>query len=245
MVSSSKKSSHQRILFAVALVSLVCFIAVLLARPCFDTVNQNANTWAEGIQTPALTEAAKLIDAGFDTLILLAVSIPIFAFLLIKKHTKQACLLIGAMAADALLLQLAKTYIISARPLNALVIETSYSFPSGHLTSTIVLLGVLSYIAWQNRGAVAKVCLAGAVTAVAFVVGFDRMYLNAHWLTDVIAAPFLALFIIATSILVIDYLAKQYHKQRKSAEPKTKASLSVRNPTLYGRAITCTAQTAQ
>ena len=78
------------------------------------------------------------------------------------------------------------------------------------------------------------------------VVGFNRVYLNAHWLTDIIAAPFLALFIIAASILVIGYLAKLYsHKQKNSAKPNGTASLSVRNPTLYGRAITRTAQTAK
>jgi membrane-associated phospholipid phosphatase len=243
MASNSKKWNHQSVLLAVALVSLVCFIAILCSRPSFDTVNQNVNTWAVGIQTPTLTEAAKIIDAGFDTLVLLAVSIPIFAFLLIKKRTGQACLLIGAMAADALLLQLTKTYIVSARPLNALVAETSYSFPSGHLTSTIVLLGVLSYIALQNHGTVAKACLAAVVTAVAVVVGFDRIYLNAHWLTDVIAAPSLALFIIAASIFAIGILSKLYPKQKPPTEPARGASLSIRSPTLYGRAITRTAQT--
>jgi membrane-associated phospholipid phosphatase len=50
-----------------------------------------------------------------------------------------------------------------------------------------------------------------ALTAVlAVLMAFDRIYLNAHWLTDVLAAPFLAVFILVTSILVFQSLLRWY-----------------------------------
>jgi membrane-associated phospholipid phosphatase len=110
------------------------------------------------------------------------------------------------MGADALLLQVLKTEVASPRPLNALIVEGDYSFPSGHLTSILVLLGMLTYFAYQTRKPVFKV-LAVATPVLGVLMGLDRLYLNIHWLSDIIAAPFLALFIVTATIVVIESLA--------------------------------------
>ncbi len=244
MPNVNKTSKNRRILLAVSIMSLVCFLAITFSRGYFDGVNSAVNMWAASIQTHGLTQAANLINLGFDTTILLAVSLPMVGLLLYKGYIQKAGLLVGAMGADTLILQVAKTVIVSPRPLNSLVVEDSYSFPSGHLTTTIVFFGILTALAWQNRGTIAKVCLAAITPTAAVIVGFDRIYLNAHWLSDVVAAPFLALFVIATSILVMQYL-KRWHTNRQTphASGSKTAPLTLRAATLYGRAITSTQQT--
>jgi undecaprenyl-diphosphatase len=65
----------------------------------------------------------------------------------------------------------------------------SYSFPSGHTAGAALFYGVLAaflvsrFHAPQQRIA----CIAGAVSAVV-LVAFSRMYLGAHYLSDVVAA---------------------------------------------------------
>ncbi len=115
-------------------------------------------------------------------------------------------MLLGAMAADALLLQILKTTVASPRPFNSLIPEGDFSFPSGHLTSILVLLGMLTYFAYQNQKPSLK--LFAIITPVLGVLmALDRLYLNIHWLSDIIAAPFLALFIVTATVLVIESLA--------------------------------------
>ena len=175
--------NKQRILLAIAVVALLCFIAVFAARPYFTDINSAVNSWASSIQTGTLTDIAKIIDLGFDTKVLLIITLPLVGLLLYKGSTLKAGLLVGAMGADAALLQAAKTFITSPRPTNALLAETDNSFPSGHLTSTIVFVGMLTYLAWQNRKTIHKLCIAAVGPALILVVGFDRIYLNMHWLS--------------------------------------------------------------
>jgi undecaprenyl-diphosphatase len=69
-----------------------------------------------------------------------------------------------------------------------LLVETSYSFPSGHAMESFVAYGMLAYFAvlalrsWEAR--VAVVC--GAALLVV-LIGFSRMYLGVHYFSDVIA----------------------------------------------------------
>ncbi len=214
---------------------MLCFIAVFAARPYFADINSAVNNWASSIQTGSLTDVAKLIDLGFDTKVLLIITLPLVGILLYKGSTLKAGLLVGAMGADAALLQAAKTFITSPRPANALITDVDNSFPSGHLTSTIVFVGMLTYLAWQNRKTIHKLCIAAVGPALILVVGFDRIYLNMHWLSDILAAPFLALFIIAATILLIEGISDWYKKRH--AAPNKNREMG----TLSHRAITPTA----
>ena len=69
-----------------------------------------------------------------------------------------------------------------------MLVETSYSFPSGHAMESFVAYGMLAYLAvlalktWEAR--VAAVC--GAALLVV-LIGFSRMYLGVHYFSDVIA----------------------------------------------------------
>lgn len=54
-------------------------------------------------------------------------------------------------------------------------------YPSGHVSNIVVLLGVLSWMAVRYRRAMIITSIIVPIT-----VGFSTIYLNMHWLTDVI-----------------------------------------------------------
>ena len=70
-----------------------------------------------------------------------------------------------------------------------LLVLTSFSFPSGHAAGATLFYGVLAaflvsrFYDWRFRAA----AVAGAIAMVA-LVAFSRMYLGAHYLSDVLAA---------------------------------------------------------
>ena len=65
--------------------------------------------------------------------------------------------------------------------------EHSFSFPSGHSLNSMALAGIIAYllVRWQRhrwaRAMTITVALAYAIT-----IGLSRVYLGAHWLTDVL-----------------------------------------------------------
>src|SRR5215210_3404880 len=97
---------------------------------------------------------------------------------------------LAAVAGSAVLNQLLKGLFERPRPYFAhpLLVESSYSFPSGHAMESFVTYGMLAYLAvlwmrsWESR--VAVVC--GAALLVV-LIGFSRMYLGVHYFSNVIA----------------------------------------------------------
>jgi undecaprenyl-diphosphatase len=195
----------QRRLLTVAGVFLACFLLVASFRASFYVMNEDVNQWSASVNDGPFTLAAMAINFCFDTLPLFALSLVAAAALFVYRVRRYGFLVLGAMAGDALLVEFVKTVIASPRPLDGILNETGYSFPSGHTAGTVVFLGVLTYFAWKFWGGIkVKAMTVGLYMAVTALVGFDRLYLNVHWLSDVLGAVFLGAFWLVFCILVFD-----------------------------------------
>jgi membrane-associated phospholipid phosphatase len=104
-------------------------------------------------------------------------------------------LLLAVIGAEVLTLGL-KLGFERERPFFAdpLATESSYSFPSGHASVSLAVYGTLGFIAARHlesrRSRLGA--LAGAA-GLAVLIGFSRLYLGVHFLSDVVAGFSLAL----------------------------------------------------
>lgn len=221
-VTKMNLTKSTKTLTLIAVLSIACFLALAYWQNPFTGINQSVNLWAANLNlSSGLTQAARLVSEVFDSTVLFVVSLPIAALLLYKKHKTEAFLLVGAMGVNAIVLTGVKTLTAVPRPLNGLILEDGFSFPSGHVTSTIVLLGMLTFLVWQNTKSLSpKIAMTALTAALATVIALDRLILNVHWFTDVLAAPFLAMFLLAVSILTIQSLTC-WHNRRGSSEVAT------------------------
>lgn len=67
------------------------------------------------------------------------------------------------------------------------VMLQTFSFPSGHAASAVVIFGLLAYIAWKLLPQPWGAIVAGIITLVIIGIGVSRVYIGAHYPTDVIA----------------------------------------------------------
>lgn len=61
------------------------------------------------------------------------------------------------------------------------------SFPSGHVAAAVVVGGVLAWLLGQGQPGWVRRLLWVVATLWAFLIGLSRLYLDVHWLTDVLA----------------------------------------------------------
>jgi undecaprenyl-diphosphatase len=225
-VERESQLQRERTLLLIALLFLVGFLLVAIFRDNFAAANLAVNQWAASINTGSFTIVAQGISVAFDTTVLASVSVVVAAFLFAAHQRRYGLLLITAMVGDAVLVSAGKTLVVSARPLNEILFQSSNSFPSGHVTGSVIFFGVLTYFAWTRWNSTKVKAATGALYVIAVgVVGFDRIYLNVHWFSDVVGAVFLGAFWLTLSIVVFKHLLHFGKLQRfLSQNPKTKAT---------------------
>ncbi|MDH2442412.1 phosphatase PAP2 family protein [Amnibacterium sp. CER49] len=94
--------------------------------------------------------------------------------------------------------------------------ESSFSFPSGHTTSTTAIAGVIVYLLiLRQHSALARTVTIAVGALVAIIVGLTRVVLGAHWFTDVLAGWFLGTAWLAVVITAHRlYLTAREHRRR-------------------------------
>ena len=93
-----------------------------------------------------------------------------------------------------------------ARPLTeyaANIRVDAFSFPSGHASGSIIAYGLLAYIAWQVLPQPWSSIVVVALIALIILIGISRIYLGAHFPSDVIAGWLLGGVVLAMVIFVI------------------------------------------
>jgi undecaprenyl-diphosphatase len=205
--TNHKLAPSLRQLSTACLVFLLGFLIVAFFRTSFHSVDLSVNAWIPSIQTTLMTTIAKGIAVVFDTIILAIISLTISGILFLKNHKALGLLLLGAIGGDALLVSLVKTMAQVARPTNAIFAYAGFSFPSGHSAACIVFGGVLAYFAWRHWQSLShRVLIALGLSTVAGVVGFDRLYLGVHWVSDVIGGWLLGAFWLSFVVLLFRIL---------------------------------------
>jgi membrane-associated phospholipid phosphatase len=162
------------------------------ASPLFNMLMQGASYLGE-------TEVA---------ISLLAIAVAIFA---IQRLWLEAIFML-ATASNVFLTVLLKEIIHRARPTpiaeNAsgfLQASNQYSYPSGHVLFFVVFFGFFAYLAWMHFAGWVRMGLVAICAALIVLIGPSRVFLGAHWASDVVGS-----YIIGSIWLMILILAYQW-----------------------------------
>ena len=137
-----------------------------------------------------LTEAAADITSLGGISVLTLFALIAVVFLVIQRKRLSALLLVFGLVGGVMLSEGLKALFGRERPpIQYQAVETlNASFPSGHaLLSTVfyLSLGVMLTRAFPQRGF--KAYVLGVAILIALLIGSTRVYLGAHWASDVLA----------------------------------------------------------
>jgi membrane-associated phospholipid phosphatase len=132
------------------------------------------------------------------------VAIGIALFLGVKHRSVALTIWVSAFAVSQLVSITMKNIYGRPRPPMPLVETTSFSFPSGHaITGAVVAIGLMIVLvpSVRRRPLYWTIALAYIVA-----MAWSRVYVRAHWLSDVTAGVAIGAAVILTAALLIEWL---------------------------------------
>jgi len=124
---------------------------------------------------------------------------------------------------------------LTARPRPPLALRehglsaTGFSFPSGHATMAAAGYGLIAVLLIRyTRLARARAAIWAAAAASAGAVGMSRLYLGAHWFSDVVAGWLVGAWWLGTVVAVASRLRRRGEPSRQRICPPGKGSVDDR-----------------
>ena len=164
---------------------------------------------------PALDTAMKLVSYPGYTEYAGIMAVGVALVFLLGRYKKEALFVVLTLA-SGIVSSLVKMLVNRPRPSADIVrvIEETrqQSFPSGHTQFYVVFFGFLVVLMYTLKDLPGwlRLCVALFCLLLIFIVPFSRVYLGAHWFTDVVGGFMLGL--ICLSVLSYFYLRKTGQK---------------------------------
>jgi len=214
-----KLASKSDMALKFSVMALFAALFVFIAAAFNTAISQSFEAWvyAESIEhmSPVITSCAIGITHLGDALVVVLVCLLFIIVPTLRKN--YAVPVIASTVVAACLNALLKLAFMRPRPdILMLIPETDFSFPSGHAMTNMALYAVIIILAWRFLHTKrAKVLITLALGTLVFAIGFTRIYLGVHYVTDVIAGWCLGLTIALAVILIYDKI-----KQRSKLSTK-------------------------
>lgn len=206
--SSNRAWTTRAFVSAGALVALFLVLAKIVVIDGHDRFDRTISLTVQSWATPHRTEIMRLITQLGASWVGVAVCGGIVLWLLWERRYATV-LAIGSVFALAKLLE-AGCKVAFARPRPSIVPHLThadgYSFPSGHTITAIIVWGLLAAVLVDRTSGRAQSLPPVAAAVLVALIGFSRIYLGVHYLTDVIGGMLLGGACLALAIAALHHL---------------------------------------
>ena len=170
---------------------------------------------ASALLTPGTAAALAHVTNLSAPLLVVVVALGLAGYFVVRRLWAYLVMLALAVGVGSAMLYGLKVLFDRARPTAGTAYDAfGASFPSGHAFTALVLYGLLAYLVWQitERGWARALAVAFAV-GTTLGVGFSRIWLGVHWLTDVLGGYAAGLAWLVFSVGIVRFFeARRHHK---------------------------------
>jgi membrane-associated phospholipid phosphatase len=144
--------------------------------------------WLHEHASHPLVRVFDVITLAGNSVVLFVVVAAIGIVLLRRAHPNEAAVIAFAFGGSAIVNALLKLLFHRARPEVAFVHLDTYSFPSGHAAVSSATFTTIAFLLGRRyRSLRARLLISLGTLVAILLVGFSRLYLGAHYLSDVLA----------------------------------------------------------
>lgn len=182
--------------------------------------DHRVTTWVVGIRSEPWNSLWQMITVLGDTLTLTLVVIGVFVLAWLGERIDLAALIVFGGVSGSLLMVTLKHLLGRQRPpvADRLIDVGGLSFPSGHAMTSTVIYGLTAVIcyrlyAWVRAHPLVLLAAPLAVTA----IGMSRVYLGAHWASDVLFGWMFGLIWLAVCLVGHRQIVRWVNARTRSA----------------------------
>jgi membrane protein DedA with SNARE-associated domain/membrane-associated phospholipid phosphatase len=172
---------------AVAAVGSYAFIAQIMKLDAGGTPigDVQALNLVERLEMPALVDVAKVVTTLGAFPVAVGLVVGAWAVLLARREFVESLVLGVGLALTYVVVHVAKAALDRPRPSDPLVHTDLSAYPSGHAAYALTWVAVAVTLSRVLPNLASRAALVTAAVVIAAVVGASRLYLRAHWLSDV------------------------------------------------------------
>lgn len=159
--------------------------------------------WLHERTTGGLVDAFRVLTYAGNAVVLGILVLVLAALFARRGRPLDGLVLMAALGGAGIGNALLKLVFQRQRPELAFLNVDSYSFPSGHAAAASATFTVLAYLLARGRRRGARIGLGLAAFAVIALVGFSRLYLGVHYLSDVLAGTAVGVAWASVCLLVL------------------------------------------
>ena len=173
-------------------ITLFVILTIAVFNGFTHSIDQFIQSFIISIRNSHLTSFFTIITNMGGAYALLAISA---LLVLIKRDKKRALLIIFNLFLAFITSQLFKLIIRRDRPTEIFLVNaTGYSYPSGHmLVSTAFYFYIMFLINQHVNNKFLKIIMFILTTLLVSLIGFSRVYLGVHYMTDIVGGLLLAI----------------------------------------------------
>jgi membrane-associated phospholipid phosphatase len=191
------------VLWLVAAIALSIFVAVTVVVSGAGPTGVDADAFklAGDVRSPGLDQVARIVTV-FGLLAVVGPAVAVGAVVLVRSgHLPRAVALVAGAALTWAAAWLVKELIARPRPPHPLVHTTGQSYPSAHSANSIGWVALALALGAVIPARAGRAAAVGGATLLAVLVGLSRVYLRAHYLTDVLGGESLGVTMYAVAAI--------------------------------------------
>lgn len=178
---------------------LLFFVDLIMVITGFSSNFDNAISLFFSVHNNVIfTNIFKAISFICSPKFMIVLNVLLFIFIIVKKKYKLLIIVLSSIS-SVIINNLVKIIVKRKRPdYLRMVMEKSYSFPSGHAMISVLFFGSIIYLVNKHNLKYKKLITFSLSTFI-LLIGISRIYLGVHYLTDVVGGyllGFIVLFLI-------------------------------------------------